>query len=922
MLKKTALNQTLHRLRFLWLLLSLEILHFVIRWILIHSPFFTQLDYDESIVGLMALHILRGEPQLMLWGQPRMGGLEANLASFLFYLFGPSTKIIQLSLIIISSVMLLVIFSIGKKAAGTKTGLIAAGFWALPPIFLSFTGNYVTGGHLESVLFGALLLYGGIQFCEKPFSHPAVLILLMGLLAGIGFWSSLLIIPFLVAVGLAISGYRPKFLFSTLPWIGIGGYLLGSLPFWVWNAQHNFDTLIHLGGKNIKDSFFHLPLVFWGTLPTLVGTFWDGQKVSSSILDPIGSMVLIAGYLPVFIITLGITLRWLDRIRRKDRPLREPLDCVVLLFLFYFFVRATGELEDLGLTRYTIVLFVPLTVLMAHWVTRLLAYRKIIGFGLLFILLAFNLMTQYGYLKLDKGNPVRPVDPLISAFQKAGIRYCYGDNRVTQVVTFESQEKIIAADYFGTRNYEYLKMVDQAPVREVALLSHNKLGDPFPTSLEGSLQLLGGSFRKGEVDDYVFWYDLKEPAYRLRSLPANPWKITSSHEGSGSSSVKDRDIFTAWRTVNQSGEWLQVDLGQRKWVAQVSLLPGPVGAGLPTAFRLEISDDGKAWQTLREIKDYAPGFYWYRGRPKRDANPRLQIMFPPKSGRFLRIVNLTEAQAANPPWSIAELFIYEILDREDQVPKKTREVLARAEKELAHWQEDPTGPHPLIKRVSLNFRREKVRWPAVIRDIFQALRDAPDWEEAHQLLVEAVSLGDLLKPGEGGKGEKLKNTLDLLQKDPGKIESRNWVVSANVNNNEACLAVDGNPMTRWSSLKNQQPDQVFQLDLGRNVYVNSFALLFGTRVEDYPRGLKVLGSVDGRDWSEIKVFPKSYYCMVENRIYKKTYYIHSPLEVRFLKMIQTGADPIFWWSIYEIDVFNHLDFRIPDDPSIPFWSKG
>ncbi len=100
---------------------------------------------------------------------------------------------------------------------------------------------------------------------------------------------------------------------------------------------------------------------------------------------------------------------------------------------------------------------------------------------------------------------------MIKALKDHGIRYAYADNRISQVLTFESGEKIICADYYGQRNFNYLRIVDAAPAKEVAIITHQKLGNPYPETMAAALRLLGGSYKRAEVGDYVFWYDFKEP---------------------------------------------------------------------------------------------------------------------------------------------------------------------------------------------------------------------------------------------------------------------------------------------------------------------------------------------------------------------------------------------------------------------------
>ena len=60
-----------------------------------------------------------------------------------------------------------------------------------------------------------------------------------------------------------------------------------------------------------------------------------------------------------------------------------------------------------------------------------------------------------------------------------------------------------------------------------------------------------------------------------------------------------------------------------------------------------------------------------------------------------------------------------------------------------------------------------------------------------------------------------------------RIPPTQFRVSANTNNTEAGLAIDGNPLTRWSSLRNQAPGMFFQVDLGADFMVNGFSLFLG-----------------------------------------------------------------------------------------------
>ena len=54
-----------------------------------------------------------------------------------------------------------------------------------------------------------------------------------------------------------------------------------------------------------------------------------------------------------------------------------------------------------------------------------------------------------------------------------------------------------------------------------------------------------------------------------------------------------------------------------------------------------------------------------------------------------------------------------------------------------------------------------------------------------------------------------------------------------------------------------------------------------------------------------KFKPSSHTCYAyaEGQIYKKMDYFFSPIQLHDLKLVQMGKDPVYWWSIHEIEVF-------------------
>ncbi len=89
---------------------------------------------------------------------------------------------------------------------------------------------------------------------------------------------------------------------------------------------------------------------------------------------------------------------------------------------------------------------------------------------------------------------------------------------------------------------------------------------------------------------------------------------------------------------------MQVDLGRVRNLGRVSLLPGPGISRETYLLRLEISRDGKDWTTVTRDQYFLAGLTWVGGRPRLDDNPRIQISFSPREGRYLRLTNLLQPE--------------------------------------------------------------------------------------------------------------------------------------------------------------------------------------------------------------------------------------------------------------------------------------
>jgi hypothetical protein len=139
------------------------------------------------------------------------------------------------------------------------------------------------------------------------------------------------------------------------------------------------------------------------------------------------------------------------------------------------------------------------------------------------------------------------------------------------------------------------------------------------------------------------------------------------------------------------------------------------------------------------------------------------------------------------------------------------------------------------------------------------------------------------------------------------ISRKGWQITTNENFEDGFLAIDGKIKTRWTSKTPQVPGQFFQIDMGRLTRCSRLRLLAGPSAFDYPREYQIKVSVDGKQWQPLNMEkgPYSLYWTGENLLQYRADLDVSfiPTEFRYLRILQTGRDTIYNWSIHELELY-------------------
>ncbi|HEV8308722.1 MAG TPA: discoidin domain-containing protein, partial [Methylomirabilota bacterium] len=634
------------------------------------------------------------------------------------------------------------------RIAGERFGLLAGLYVALPPIFLSYV-QLSSHGENVALTFGTVVLAAGTALLDGRTTSRAraVAWAILGLAGGLGWWGTQMMGMFLVAAALALVVARPRVLREPGPYVALGLFALAGLPFWVWNVQHEWSTFWHLltwGDNGSPELSTRIGNVAGALVATLRDYYWDGHAVKlPAPVSRVGAAVVVLVYLPAVLLAAGHVGTWAWRLWRRQRPWQEPLDLVVLAFWLTVAAHLATWFGTSGVLRYSMTFYATLPVLCAVLLARVARLGRLggaVAVALALLLLGYDALTHVYFVRDAEGMPRRPVDAAIARLEALGIRACYADSRIAQVIAFESRERVVCADYEGYRNFAFLQAVDAVEdPGAVAIVTHRVLRGPEPDAMAQSLRLLGAEVEREEVGEYVIFHHARPPDPRIRPIPPTRWSARTSWEADAARFAFDRQIWTRWTARKAGPEWFELDLGAVHRLAQVTLATGPFPGDAPVGLRVETSPDGRVWDIAGEAPDLVSGLHWWKGHPRVDGGGRVIVRMVPRPARYVRFTQ-TGRDRPGVLWSLSELFAYEIADAAWEPPPAARAAYREAQAEVARWMDDPGGPHPKRAPVTYEHRRAQVRWAAAFAAADRALAQVPEWEDAYHLYARILDL--------------------------------------------------------------------------------------------------------------------------------------------------------------------------------------
>jgi hypothetical protein len=328
--------------------------------------------------------------------------------------------------------------------------------------------------------------------------------------------------------------------------------------------------------------------------------------------------------------------------------------------------------------------------------------------------------------------------------------------------------------------------------------------------------------------------------------------------------------------------------------------------------------DGLTWTTRVDLPEYEGPLYWSAGRPVAHVRSgRVEVRLPGEPVRHVRLRQT--GRHGTWPWTVRELHVYRAAEARPSTPPPSGAALARAVREAGAgrlyadhgWAARVALADPAIAVPPANLALDSYNHQGGGRDLLPPV----GWGPGVAALLEPEDAGgvEAVLRGAGlGVARRPVGPLVLLAglappPAPG-IPLPAGALALRSARGPAGAAADGDRATRWSTGRPQQPGDWLEvgLDAPRRVRAVRVWSAFPT---DWPRGLALEGTEDGTAWRPLAAEARR-----EGPLrWGGVTVVHDgvtavrldfpPATLRALRLVLTGGDPVYDWSVHELTVY-------------------
>ena len=599
-------------------------------WALRHST-----DPNLAVNGIMTKQIADGTgfPPFFL-GQEQVGTVEFFVAAPVCRLLGCNGFTMNFGVVLFGVAIVGVAFFWARHLAGPAAGLTATALLVVgPEHFLRYTGGM---GYAAITFTNAMVLALTGPLLERfrrSGSLRAWEFAVLGFFAGLGWWSSPMVVFSLATAGLTLILFLRWRAFHWRVWTGgLLGFAVGAAPWLAWNAAHGFASL-KVGSSFDKTLFIsNLAIFFKDTLYPLLGVRVLPTPVGLALAIGIGALCLV------------VPLLLAKGCARKQGPWQARLPSLTVLALALPVTATIYSLTKYGADatpRYLLPLVPPGVVAIATAIA-LLGRRWRPAWILLPLLILAQLPALKQYpSKARKYAAIHARTLELAAFlHQQRIDGLYGPY-LERGLNFELHEEFVFWPANGLRLEPYWNRIERGS--RPAVLDQNGAVNRFLARTDGAATYAA-------VAGHELYYDFEPPSDGLTEIP--PEDILSIRNNRGADLkpiLNDGMLAPCW--PGDSEGWLEIRLAKPVALRAIRLEGGTRGA---PALQVETKRAGQTeWQPLGAAM-IPTDFSWWGPRPYwRGTFRRAEFRVRAESTDAFRL-----RFSKDKPWDLAELRLF------------------------------------------------------------------------------------------------------------------------------------------------------------------------------------------------------------------------------------------------------------------------
>jgi F5/8 type C domain/Dolichyl-phosphate-mannose-protein mannosyltransferase len=606
---------------------------------------------DMATIALMAMHELRGHFYAFYWGQAYMGSIESLAVAPFFALFGVSDVTLSMGLLPWYVLFSVALYLLVRRCGGPLAGAVAAGLLAFSPPYVQYQQIMPRGDYPETLAFGTWLLWLTLRITHDSQRDAAGVrrhLLAIAFVAGLAFWTNWLVFPYFAVVGIYLFLHDPRLPLRPVALSILAFFVLGSLPFWVYNVREGFPTFSFVEGvQTAEGRRVALTYALLGAIPQLLGfrdlnerfTFgWPGQALSA--------------------MAAATTVALLFSLRRSGLALlrgrvqqTDPRLVLVLLAGATISIYAIGLPGRFHVARYLLPLVTSTFALVALAVAWLSRRSRALAAGTLLLLLGFyaaQIIEFHHSFALAKERPgAGPVERLAAHLEKTGIRYGYADYGDATITTYLARERVVLTDYIAARY-----PLDEVDFKDPAVIVRQDA-----VAADGTLATINATYSVARIPGYRVYWPVRYDGVPRAPLPMRGWTITASEGAADASLMIDGDRLSYWSVPAKTHRPAVIlDLGSEQTATGIFFDNGDRGSDAFEKLRIEASLDGEHWSLVKEAEWGFPVYFEPNGQVTTVPSNTQYVLFAPLRTRLLRMTLLEGDERYN--WSIGELRVF------------------------------------------------------------------------------------------------------------------------------------------------------------------------------------------------------------------------------------------------------------------------